>query len=118
MALSTSVFLLKFEGLWLLPGEFLAGEVTVLGCLEVDWSGEVELLDDDSRSHVEVLLDDFDQLVGTLIGSTVCLDEEGKWLGDTNSVGKLDKCTSCKFSVDQRFCDPSSEVCSGSIDLG
>lgn len=54
---------LELEGLWLLPAEILVGEVTVLCGLEVDWLGEVELLDDNTWSEVEVLVDDLYQLV-------------------------------------------------------
>ena len=109
---------LESEGLWLLPGEILTGEVTVLGCLEVDWAGQIELLDDDSGSHVEVLLDDLNQLIGRSGGGTVRLDEDGKWLCNTDGIRELDKGTSGKLCVDQRLCDPTGEVCGRTIDLG
>jgi hypothetical protein len=62
-----SLGFLPLEGLWLLPAEFLAGEVTVLGSLEVDWLGQVELLDDNTWSQVEVGSDDFDKFIGCLL---------------------------------------------------
>lgn len=77
---------LKLEGLWLLPGEVLVGEVTVLGGGAVDWLDEVELLDNDTWTHIEVVLDDLNKLVRGLLRSTVSLDEEGSWLSDTNGV--------------------------------
>lgn len=49
--------------LGLLPAEILVGEMTVLGRLEVDWFGEIQFLDDDAGSHVEILLDDLHELV-------------------------------------------------------
>lgn len=48
--------------------------MSVLGGLEVDGAGKVELLDDDTGSHVEVLADDGNQLVGVLVRSTVGVD--------------------------------------------
>ena len=45
---------LKFQGLGLLPAEVLVGEMSVLSGLEVDWLGQVELLDYDTRSEIEV----------------------------------------------------------------
>lgn len=77
---------LELEGPWLLPVEALVGEVTVLGRLTVDWLREVEVTDNDTRSHVEVGTDDLDKLVGSSVGGTVGLDEDGKWLGNTNGV--------------------------------
>ncbi len=66
---------LELELLWLLPGEVGVGEVAVLRRLEVDRLDEVELLDDDTWSHVEVVADDLDELVGALVGGAVGLDE-------------------------------------------
>jgi len=77
---------LKLEGLWLLPGEVLVGEVTVLGGGAVDWLDEVELLDNDTWAHVEVGLDDLDELVRGLVRGAVGLDEKGSWLSNTNGV--------------------------------
>ena len=54
---------LELESLWLLPVEVLVGEVAVLGRLVVDWLDEVELLNNDTRSQIEVLVDDLDKLV-------------------------------------------------------
>jgi len=55
---------LDLKGLGLLPGEVLVGEVAILGSLEVDWLGQVELLNYHTRSHVEVLVDDSSELIG------------------------------------------------------
>lgn len=82
---------LKLEGLGLLPGEVGVGEVAVLGGLAVDGVDKVELLDNDTGAHVEVGLDDLDELCGALVGGTVGLDEDGERLSDTNGVGELDE---------------------------
>lgn len=69
---------LELKGLWLLPGEVLVGEVTVLSSLEVDGLGQIKLLDNDTGSHVEVGLDDVDEVVGGSATSsgTVVLNED------------------------------------------
>lgn len=109
---------LELEGLRLLPGELLVGEVTVLGGLEVDGLGQIELLDNDTGTEVKVVADDLDELLGGLLGSTVGLNEDGEGLSDTNGVGELDKGTTSKTSVDQGLSDPAGNVGGGTIDLG
>lgn len=109
---------LKLESLGLLPREVLVGEVTVLGRLVVDGVGEVKLLDDDTGTHVEVGLDDVDELLGGLVRGAVGVDVEGEGLGDTNGVRELDEGTAGKASVDERLGDPAAEVGSRTVDLG
>jgi len=101
---------LDYKCLGLLPGEVLVCEVSILGSLEVDWLGQVELLNYHTRSHIEVLVDDSNELIRGEIRCTVAVDEDGEWLGDTNGVRKLDKRTAAKLSIYQRLCDPTSEV--------
>ena len=72
--------------------------MAVLGRLEVDWVGKVELLDDDTRSQVKVVLDYLNELVGRFVGCAVCLNEDGKGLGDTDGVGELDERTASEAS--------------------
>lgn len=86
LCLSLLDFYLELEGLWLLPAEFLAGEVTVLSSLEVDWLGQIKLLDNDTRSQVEVGSDDLNKFIRGLAGCAVCVDEDGKWLSNTDGV--------------------------------
>lgn len=81
-----NVIHLELELLGLLPSEALVGEVTVLSGLEVDGVREVELLHDDTRTEVKVLVDDRDKLFRGLVRGTVGLNEERKGLGDTNGV--------------------------------
>lgn len=52
------------EFLGLLPAEVLVGEMAILGRLEVNGFGKIQLLDNDTRSHVKVLLDDVHELFG------------------------------------------------------
>jgi hypothetical protein len=108
---------LELEGLGLLPGEVGVGEVTVLGSLAVDGVDEVELLDDDTRAHVEVGVNDLNKLLGALVRGTVGLNEDGERLGDTNGVRELDESTASELGVDERLGDPTGEVGSGTVDL-
>lgn len=109
---------LELEGLGLLPGEFLVGEVTVLGGLEVDGLGQIQLLDNDTGTEVKVVTDDLDELIGGLGGGAVGLDEDGQRLSNTNGVGELDEGTAGKASVDEGLGDPTSNVGSRAVDLG
>lgn len=110
---------LVLESLGLLPAEVLVGaEVAVLGRLEVDGPGKVELLDDDTGAHVEVLADDLDELVRGLGGGAVGVDEDGQGLGDTDGVGQLDQRTAGKAGGDQGLGNPTGQVGGGAVDLG
>lgn len=108
---------LKLEGLGLLPGEVGVGEVAVLGGLAVDGVDKVELLDNDTGAHVEVGLDDLDELGGALVGGAVGLDEDGERLSDTNGVGELDKGATGELGVDERLGNPAGKVSSRAVDL-
>ena len=108
---------LELEGLGLLPGEVGVGEVTVLGSLAVDGVGEVKLLDDDTGTHVEVGVDDLNELRGALLRGAVGLNEDGERLGDTNGVGELDESTASELGVDEGLGDPTGEVGSRAVDL-
>lgn len=109
---------LELESTGLLPGEALVGEVTVLGSLDVDRLGQVQVTDDNTGAEIEVVADDLHQLVGGLVGGTVGLDEDGEGLSDTNGVGELDKSTAGQLGAHQRLSDPASNVGSGTVDLG
>lgn len=91
--------------------------MTVLGSLAVDGLDEVELLDDDTRTKVEVVADDLDKLFGALVRGAVGLDEDGEGLGNTNGVGELDKGTTAETGLDKGLGDPTSEVGRGTVDL-
>lgn len=92
--------------------------MAVLGGLEVDWLGQVELLDDHSRAEVEVGADDLLKLVRGLIGGSVRVDEDGEGLSDTDGVRELDEGTASELGVDEGLGDPASDVGGGAVDLG
>lgn len=71
MAMGIMYVSLESESLWLLPAEFLVGEVTVLSGLEVDGLCQLKLLDDNSWAEIEVLVDNLDELVGSLIRGSI-----------------------------------------------
>lgn len=110
---------LELELLGLLPAEALVGtEVTELGSLVVDGLGQVELLDNDTGSHVEVGTDNVNELLGALLRSAVAIDVDGARLSDTDGVGQLDQSAAAELGVDEGLGDPSGEVGSGAVDLG
>lgn len=92
---------LKLQILGLLPRERLVGEVSVLGRLAVDRVRQVELLDDHTRTHVEVLADDLDQLVRGLGRSAVGLDKERERLSNTDGVRELDQAPAGETGLDE-----------------
>jgi len=92
--------------------------VAVLGRLEVDGVRKVELLDNDTRPQVKVVLDDLHKLIRVLVRCAVSLNEEREGLGNTNGVRQLDKSTASELGSDERLGDPASEVGSGAVDLG
>lgn len=92
--------------------------MTVLGGAVVDGVDKVELLDDDTRPQVEVLADDLDKLVGGLVRGAVGLNEDGKRLGDTNGVRKLDESTAGETGLEQGLGDPAGKVSGRAVDLG
>lgn len=113
------VLALELESLGLLPVEVLVGaKVAVLGRLQVDGPCQVELLDDDTGAHVEVLADNLDELVRGLGGGAVGVDKDGQGLSDTNGVGQLDQGTAGKAGGDQGLGDPTGQVGGGTVDLG
>jgi hypothetical protein len=78
-------------------------EMTVRSRSAVDWLLEAELLDDDTRAKIKVGTDDVDNLLVGLLASTVGIDKDGEWLGNTDSIRELDECTTSETSVDQRL---------------
>ena len=73
---------------------------------------------DDTGPEVEVLADNFDELLIRNLASAVRVDVDRERLGDTDGVRELDKGTTGKTSSDQRLGDPSSGVGSRTINLG
>ena len=77
---------LKLQSLGLFPAKVLVCKMTILGCLEVDWLGEVEFFDDDSGAEIEVGSNDLDQLVRAASGRAIALNEHGKRLSHSDGV--------------------------------
>jgi hypothetical protein len=77
---------LQFQRLRFLPREILVGEVAILCCLAIDGSGQVELADDHTRSHVEILLDNVNQLLRGQVRSPVRLNKHRKGFGNPNGI--------------------------------
>lgn len=92
--------------------------MAVLGRLAVDGVREVQLLDDDTRAQVEVLLDDFDELFGGLVRGAVGLNEKRKGLSYANGVGQLNEGATGQPGVNERLGDPARKVGSGAVNLG
>ena len=92
--------------------------MAVLGRLEVDGLGEIQLLDDDTGAEVEVVTDDLDELVRVLLRGAVRVDVDGEGLGDTDGVRELDEGTAGEAGGDERLGDPAADVGSRAIDLG
>lgn len=67
---------LVLELLRLLPVEVLVGEVTVLGGLEVDWLRQIELLYDNTRTHIKIVPNDVDEFIGRPARCTIGLDKK------------------------------------------
>ena len=101
------VMYLEFQFLGLLPSETLVAEMPILGCPAVDRIDEIKLLDNDTGSEIEVLVDDLNQFLAASVASSVCLHEQARWLGNANGVGKLYECSSRQFGIDQRLGYPS-----------
>ena len=67
---------LEGQVLRLFPGEALIREVAVLGGSAIDRVGQVEFLDNDTGSEIEVLVDDLDELGTGLVAGSIGLDKE------------------------------------------
>lgn len=113
------VSLSELERLGLLPAEVLVGaKVAVLGCLEVDGLGEIQLLDNDTRAQVEVVPDDLDELVRRLLRGAVRVDIDGQRLSDADCVRELNEGPASQASGDERLGDPAADVRRRPVDLG
>jgi len=75
-------------------------------------------LTNDTRSEVEVVSDDLDELGVGLRSRAVRVDEDGQGLGDTDGVRELDEGSLGEAGSDEGLGDPSGGVRGGSVDLG
>jgi len=91
--------------------------VAVLGGLEVDGLGEIQLLDDDTGPEVEVVADYLDELVRRLLRGAVGIDVDGEGLSDADGVRELDKGTTAEAGGDEGLGNPAADVGSRAVDL-
>ena len=108
---------LKLQRLRLLPREALVGEMPIPRRAIVNRLRQVQLLDNDTRPHVEVLADDAHELVAALVARAVRLDEEGQRLGDADGVRELHERAARQLGVDERLGDPAGEICGAAVDF-
>ena len=91
--------------------------MAVLRRLEVDRLSQIQLLDNDTGTQVEVVTDDLDQLSRSLLRSAVMVDVDGEGLGNTDGVRQLDEDTTAEASSHQRLGNPTSDVGSRAVNL-
>lgn len=107
--------------LGLFPQEFgfSSTEVTESSELLVDGGLEVQLLDDHTRSEVEVSGDDFLQVVVSVSfrDGSVGVDVDGDGISYTNTISNLDEGSSAESSSNETLGDPSGSISSRSVDL-
>lgn len=105
----------------LFPQEFgfSSTEVTESTELLVDGGLQVELLDDHTRSEVEVSGDDFLKVVVSVSFSdgSVGVNVDGDRVSYTNTVSNLDEGSLAETSSDETLGNPSSSISSRSVDL-
>ena len=75
--------------------------MTVLRSLEVYGLVQAQLFDDDTGPHIEVLLDDGNELFTGLLASTIVFNEDRQGLRDTNGVRQLDETPAAELLGDQ-----------------
>ena len=91
--------------------------MAILRRLEVDGVCQVQILDDNAWAEIEIVSNNLDKLVGSLVRSSVCIDEDRKRLGNSNGVRQLDHYATGELSVDKRFSYPSGDVGTRAIHL-
>mmetsp|Transcript_2033 Transcript_2033/g.4586 ORF Transcript_2033/g.4586 Transcript_2033/m.4586 type:complete len:428 (-) Transcript_2033:117-1400(-) len=88
--------------------------------LVVLWFAKSQITGKSSWTGIKVDLDNVGNELGgeSVLLSSVGLDEQTQWLGDTNGVRQLDKSTLTKSSLDDGLGHPTARVGGRSIDLG
>lgn len=92
--------------------------MAVLGRLEVDGLGQIQLLDDDTGAQVEVGADDLDKLVRGLRRGAVGVDVDREGLSNADGVRELDEGAASEAGGDEGLGDPAADVGSRAVDLG
>jgi len=99
---------------------WLASKVAVSSSLLVLWLSQRERHGNASWTAVEVDLDNVRDVVwcqAALLGA-ICLDKQGEWLGNTNSIGELHESTLAEAALDDGLGHLTTDVCSRSVNLG
>ena len=91
--------------------------MAVLGCPAVYRLDEIQLLHNNTRSHVKILFNDLDKLLRAPVRSAVSLDEHRQRLRDPDGIRELHKGTTSQFGMYEGFSDPASKVRSRSVNL-
>jgi len=86
----------------------------------VDWSLQIELLDDGAWSEAEVILDNSDQIVvgHALLNGSVRVNVDGEWIGESNGVRILDQASVSELVGNNGLGNISTIVGGRSVDLG
>lgn len=66
-------------------------------------SGSSLLRTDDTGPQIPVVLDDLDELLVRLLTSSVGVNVDGEWFGNTNGVGQLNKNTASETGCNERL---------------
>jgi len=106
---------------WGFPGEVFvcSTEVAESSRFLVNWSLEVQLLDDATWSEAEIIFGDSNEIIvrHTFLNGTIRVDMDGKWISKTNSIRNLDQNSVGESIGNKGFGNESSVVSGGSIDL-
>lgn len=86
--------------------------------LEIDRSLELQVAHDDARAQVEVVLHDLQDLLIGLRSSSIGVDEQGHWVGNTDGVGDLHEAAVGQTGSHDGLGDPAGSVGGRTIDLG
>jgi len=104
------IIFLQSKLLRLLPSKALIRKMAILSRPIINRIREIQLLDNDTRSQVKVLVNNLDEFLRRLVRGAVGLDEDGEGLCDANGVRELDEGAAGKAGLDERLGDPAGEV--------
>ena len=85
--------------------------------LEIDWSLQLQIAHYDTRAQVKVVLHDLQDLLVGFRSSSIGVDEQGHWVGNTNGVGDLHEAAVGQTGSHDGLSDPAGSVGSRAIDL-
>ena len=108
---------LELQLLGTFPGEFGSAKMAVARRFLVDWLEEVEFLDDNTGSQVEIALDNFIYFRVALHTRAVCVDVDGDGFGYTDGIGNLHEAASAQSRRHQGFGDVTRSIRAGTVNL-